>query len=113
MITLNEIRHNPATSTFLSVVGLGSFTEHAREYRINSQIYTPIAGESGISLHRKGKLTIAKLKSSRLSYNVVVRLLFELILSKISRYEANMSGYFEFIGIYQTDIIMKIIIVDG
>jgi hypothetical protein len=34
------------------------------------------------------KLTIAKLKSSCLSYNVVVRQQFESILSKISRYIA-------------------------
>jgi hypothetical protein len=28
-------------------------------------MYTPEAGESGMLLHRKGKLTIAKSKSSR------------------------------------------------
>jgi hypothetical protein len=38
-------------------------------------------------LHRKGKLTIAKSKSSRLSYSEVVSLPLESILSKISRYE--------------------------
>jgi hypothetical protein len=42
-------------------------------------------------LHRKGKLTIAKSKSSRLSYSVVVRLPLKSILSKISRYEADLS----------------------
>ena len=42
-------------------------------------------------LRRKGKLTIAKLKSSRFSYNVVVSLSFESKLSKISRFEADMS----------------------
>jgi hypothetical protein len=40
-------------------------------------------------LHRKGKLTIAK--SSRLSYSEVVSLPLESILSKITRYEADMS----------------------
>jgi hypothetical protein len=40
-------------------------------------------------LHRKGKLTIAKSKSSRLSYSEVVSLPLESILSKISRYEAD------------------------
>jgi hypothetical protein len=40
-------------------------------------------------LHRKGKLTIAKLKSSRLSYSEVVSLPLESILTKISRYEAD------------------------
>jgi hypothetical protein len=48
------------------------------------------AGESGMLLHKKGKLTIPKLKSSRLSYNVVVNLTFESIL-KLSTYKANMS----------------------
>jgi hypothetical protein len=38
-------------------------------------------------LHRKGKLTIAKPKSSRLSCSEVVSLPLESILSKISRYE--------------------------
>ena len=37
---------------------------------------------------KKGKLTITKSKSSRLSYNVVVSLPLESILSKISKYEA-------------------------
>jgi hypothetical protein len=40
-------------------------------------------------LHRKGKLTIAKSKSSPLSYSEVVSLPLESILSKISRYEAD------------------------
>jgi hypothetical protein len=39
---------------------------------------------------RKGKLTIAKSKSSRLSYSEVANLPFESILSKISRYEADL-----------------------
>jgi hypothetical protein len=67
-------------------------------------------------LHRKGTLTIAKSKSSRLPYSEVVSLPLESILSKISRYEASFSDsvfYFEIIGIYQVDIIVKIIIVDG
>jgi hypothetical protein len=42
-------------------------------------------------LHRKGKLTIAKSKSSRLSYSEVVSLPLESILSKISSYEADLS----------------------
>jgi hypothetical protein len=42
-------------------------------------------------LHRKGKLTIAKLKSLRLSYSEVISLPLESILSKISRYEADLS----------------------
>jgi hypothetical protein len=58
------------------------------------------------------------LKSSRLSYNVVVSLPFESISSKILRYEVDVRFYgvlyFEFIGIYiyQVGIIMKIMIVD-
>ena len=46
-----------------------SYAKHALAYRINWEIYTLEAGESGMLLHRKGKLTIAKLKSSRLSYS--------------------------------------------
>ena len=42
-------------------------------------------------LHRKGKLTVAKLKSSRLSYSEVVSLPLESILSKISKYDADLS----------------------
>jgi hypothetical protein len=68
-------------------------------------------------LHRKGKLTIAKSKSSSLSYTEVVSLPLESILSKISRYEADLSDsvvsfYFEFIVIYQVDIIVKMMVVD-
>ena len=48
-----------------------SYAKQARAYRINWEIYTPQASESGILLHRKGKLTIAKSKSSRLSYSEV------------------------------------------
>ena len=57
-------------------------------------------------LHRKVKLTIAKSKSSRLSYSEVVSLSLESILSKISRYEADLSDYFEFIGIYHVEIMV-------
>jgi hypothetical protein len=52
-----------------------------------------IIGEIGILLHRKGKLAIAKSKSSHLSYSVVVSLSLESILSKISKYEADMPVY--------------------
>jgi hypothetical protein len=51
----------------------------------------PLAGKSGILLHRNGKLTIAKLKSSRLSYNLVVSVSLESILSKLSNYEGGSS----------------------
>jgi hypothetical protein len=44
MMTLNEIRNNPATSTFLSVVGLAlkklSRAKHGLVYRIEWDIYT-------------------------------------------------------------------------
>jgi hypothetical protein len=59
--------------------------------RINWEIFTPQAGESGILLHGKGKLTIATLKSSRLSYNILGSQPLDSVLSKISRYEAGMS----------------------
>jgi hypothetical protein len=42
-------------------------------------------------LHRKGKLTIAESKSSRLSYSEVISPQLESILSKISRYYADLS----------------------
>jgi hypothetical protein len=41
--------------------------------------------------HRKGKLTIAKSKSSRLPHNEAVSPPLESILSKISRYDADPS----------------------
>jgi hypothetical protein len=63
-------------------------------------------------LHRKGKLAIAKPKPLRLSCSEIVSLPLESILSKISRYETDLSEYFQFIGIYQVDIIVKIVIVD-
>ena len=44
-------------------------------------------------LHRKGKLTIAKSKSSRLSYSEVVSLPLESTLSKISKYDADLSDF--------------------
>ena len=64
-------------------------------------------------LHRKGKLTIAKSKSSRLSYSEIVSLPLESILSKISRYDADLSDSVVFIEIYQVDIIVKTKIVDS
>jgi hypothetical protein len=119
IMILNEIHYNPATSTFLSVVcsfwkvlirKVGSCVSNQPGY-----IHT-ISRWNGILLHRKGKLTTAKSKSWRMSYSVVVSLPLELILSKISRYQADLSDsvvlYFEFIGKYQVDIIVKIIIVD-
>jgi hypothetical protein len=68
-------------------------------------------------LHRKGKLTIAKSKPSCLSYSEVVSLQLESILSKTSRYDADLSdSVVSFIlsswG-YIKDIIVKIMIVDG
>ena len=67
-------------------------------------------------LRRKGKLTIAKSKSSRLSYSEVVSLPLESILSKISTYEADLSDYVvSFISSssgYIKLTILKIMIVD-
>ena len=90
-MTLNENRYNPAASTFLLVVGLALKSPHMHSmlWRIESTgRYThhkQVIVVYYIVLHRKGKLTIAKLKSSRLSYNVVVSLPFE------SKYEADLS----------------------
>jgi hypothetical protein len=44
-----------------------------------------------VLLERKGKLTTALSKSSGLSYSEVVGFPLESILSKISRYEADLS----------------------
>jgi hypothetical protein len=85
MMILNEIHYNPATSTFfvcsLPRLEKSSFAKQALAYRINMEIhiYTPQAGESGILLYRKGNLTIAKSKSSRLSYSVFVSLPLESV----------------------------------
>jgi hypothetical protein len=68
-----------------------SYAKNALAYLINWDLYTLNAGERGILQHRKGKLTIAKSKSSRLSYIVVGSLPLESISSKISRYEADLS----------------------
>ena len=43
------------------------YLEQTLAYRINWEINTPYAGDSGILLSINGKLTIEKLKSSRLS----------------------------------------------
>jgi hypothetical protein len=46
-----------------------------------------------LHVHRKGKLTISKSKSPRLSYCEIVSLPLESISSKISRYEADLSDF--------------------
>ena len=67
-------------------------------------------------LYRKGKLTIAMSKSSRLSYNEVVSLSSASKLSKISMkqiFRFCCVLYFEFIEIYLVDITVEIMIIDG
>jgi putative heme iron utilization protein len=96
MVTLNETCDNPTTSTFLSVVGraLKSAYTQNKLLRIESTgRYTHHKPMKVVYIlqHRKGKLTIAKLNSLRLSYNVVVSLPFESILSKMFRYEGDKS----------------------
>jgi hypothetical protein len=54
------IHYNLATSTFLSAVGLALKSSRKQNMllridRVNWEIYKPLAGESGILLHRKGK----------------------------------------------------------
>jgi hypothetical protein len=101
---------------FCLVLKKSSYAKHALAYQINWEIYTPQAGGSGMLLHRKGKLTIAKSKSSRLSYSEVVSLPLESIFSKISSYEADLSvSVVSFISNssgYQVNIIVKIMVVD-
>jgi hypothetical protein len=66
MMTLNKIHDSPATSSFLlsdfPLFQKSSFAKHALEYRIISRCIASLAGESGMLLHRKGELTIAKSK---------------------------------------------------
>jgi hypothetical protein len=57
-----------------------SYAKHALAYLINWETYT--TGESGMLLHRKGKLTIVKSKSSRLSYSEVASMTLESIVKK-------------------------------
>ena len=64
-------------------------------------------------LHRKGKLTIAKSKSSRLSYSEVVSLPLESILSKISRYDADLSDSVVSFNSSSSGYIKWIMIIDG
>ena len=51
---------------------------------------TPYAGAAGMLLQRKGKLTIGKLKSSRLSYSLVCNLPLMSISRCRSKYEADL-----------------------
>lgn len=66
-----------------------SNVEYARAYRINWKIKTPYAGNWGILLHKYEKLTIDKLKSSRLSCSLAVRLSIMYFPSNISKYNTN------------------------
>jgi hypothetical protein len=69
MMALNEIRYNPAT-VFLV---LKSIHTQSMLFRIEStRRYTHHKQVKVVLLDRKGKLTIAKSKPSRLSYSVVV-----------------------------------------
>jgi GTP-sensing pleiotropic transcriptional regulator CodY len=70
-----------------------------------------------LHVHRKEKLTIAKSISSRLSYSEVVSLPLESILSKISRYETDLSDSVVSFRVHRDisvviHVIVKIIIVD-
>jgi hypothetical protein len=56
IMTLNKIRYNPAAST-LSVADFTLKSSHTQSILL--RIESTYAGESGILLHRKGKLTIA------------------------------------------------------
>jgi hypothetical protein len=67
--------------------------------------------EGGLLLHRKGKLSIATSKSSRLSYSVVVSLSLESILSKISKNEADVSDSVVYF-IYQVEKNVKMMTAD-
>jgi hypothetical protein len=56
-------------------------------------MYTPYAGDSELFLHIYGMLTMATLKSSRLSYNGVVSFPSASMFNKTSKYEEEMDDY--------------------
>ena len=67
------------------------YKAHALAYRIGLETNMPYAGEAGILPQRKGKLTMGKLKSSRLSYtcNLVKRFPELSISRRQSKYEVD------------------------
>jgi hypothetical protein len=70
-----------------------SYVEQALAYRISWEMYTPYAGDSGMLLHIYEKLTMVKLKSSRLSYKWVVSFPSASMFSKTSKYEAEVDDF--------------------
>jgi hypothetical protein len=64
------------------------YVEQALAYWISWEIYTSFAGDSGVLLHVFGKVTMAKFKSSRLSYNSVVSFQLAYMFRKTLKYEA-------------------------
>jgi hypothetical protein len=96
--TSNETVEISVLSTCLSVVYPDFqenwlYVEQALAYQIIWEIYTPYAGDSGMLLQVYGKLTMAKLKSIRLSYNWVVSFPPGSIFNKTSKYEAEVDDY--------------------
>jgi hypothetical protein len=84
-VALKEIRYNPATFTFLSVVSFALKNSHTQKMflRINSTGRYTHHKQVNLEYYYTEK-DIAKSKSSCLSYSAVVSLLLESILSKIS-----------------------------
>jgi hypothetical protein len=64
-----------------------SYEEQVLTYRICCERYTQYAGDSGMLLQVYGKLTMTKLKSSRLSYNWVVSFPPAYMFNNTSKYE--------------------------
>jgi hypothetical protein len=95
IMTLNEIHYNPATSTYLSVVCLVLKNPHTQNMLLHIEStgrYTHYKQVKVVHNYiGKESWRFAKSKSSCLSYSVVVSLPLESILSKISRYEADLS----------------------
>ena len=70
MLILNELDGTTASSTCLSVACLDLKTDYTQNKLLHIQSaarQTPNAGNDGILLHKYGKMTKEKLKSSRLS----------------------------------------------
>ena len=108
-LTSNETVEIPVTSTCMSVVYFDSKNDRMiLAYRISWKRYTPYTGDSRMLLHVYGKLTMAKSKSSRLSYNWVVSLPPTSMLNKTSKYEAEVDD--SAVSLISSSIKIRIII---
>jgi hypothetical protein len=88
----NSYKFNSSVSSLLRLKNW-SYAEQALAYQISGEICTSYAGESGMLLHVYGKLEVAKLKSSCLSYNWVNGFLPASVFNKVSKYKAMIDDF--------------------